>query len=65
VDGKSLSVRLWRPYGFVINILDEGSYRLRIRVTNTLGSYYEVGKRTTMVGFHPVTTTTGSEEEPA
>lgn len=65
LNGVSLGVRLWRPYQYTIKGLGKGLHRLRIRVTNTLGAYYEIGKPTTMVGFHPVTTITGRPEEPS
>ncbi|MCR8631281.1 hypothetical protein [Paenibacillus radicis (ex Xue et al. 2023)] len=50
VDAKPLGVRLWRPYRFALPDLPEGKHSLRIRVTNTLGTYYEVGRPTSLVG---------------
>lgn len=53
IDGTPVDVRLWRPYRFKLGDLPSGTHRLRIRVTNTLGAHYEVGRPTTMVGLHP------------
>lgn len=50
LDGEALGVRLWRPYRFALGAaLAEGPHLLRIRVTNTLGAHYEVGRPTAMV----------------
>ncbi|NOU96805.1 hypothetical protein GC093_26815 [Paenibacillus sp. LMG 31456] len=53
IDGEPLGVRLWKPYRFALPSLAEGSHRLRIRVTNTLGTYYETGRPTSLVGGNP------------
>lgn len=53
VEGLPLGVRLWRPYRFTLPKLSEGKHRLRIRVTNTLGTHYEIGKPTSLVGGNP------------
>jgi hypothetical protein len=53
LDGKPLGVRLWKPYRFALPALAEGAHRLRIRVTNTLGTYYEVGRPTGLIGGNP------------
>lgn len=50
LDGRPLGVRLWRPYRFSLGPLPKGSHRLRIRVTNTLGAFYEIGRPTSLVG---------------
>lgn len=53
VDGHPLGVRLWRPYRFTLPHLPEGKHRLRVRVTNTLGTHYEIGRPTSLVGGNP------------
>lgn len=54
LDGKPLGVRLWRPYRFELGReLPRGGYRLRVRVTNTLGAHYEIGRPTVNVGGDP------------
>jgi hypothetical protein len=50
IDGKPLGVRLWRPYRYAGSVSDAGKHRLRIRVTNTLGAHYEVGRPSAVVG---------------
>ncbi|WP_229263565.1 hypothetical protein [Cohnella cholangitidis] len=51
LNGRPLGVRAWRPYRFVLgDDLPAGIYSLRIRVTNTLGTHYEVGRPTSNVG---------------
>ncbi len=51
LDGNPIGVRVWRPFRFDLGArLYEGSHRLRIRVTNTLGTHYEVGRPTSNVG---------------
>ncbi|MFB3164951.1 hypothetical protein ABLO26_26695 [Neobacillus sp. 179-J 1A1 HS] len=51
LDGKPLGVRTWRPYRFNLgNDLAKGQHDLRIRVTNTLGTHYEVGRPSSNVG---------------
>jgi hypothetical protein len=51
LDGKPLGVRAWRPYRFNLgNELAQGQHDLRIRVTNTLGTHYEVGRPSSNVG---------------
>ncbi|HZG87934.1 hypothetical protein [Paenibacillus sp.] len=56
VDGKPFGVRVWRPYSFDLGTLSEGRHRLRVRVTNTLGTHYEVGRPTSLVGANPTVT---------
>ncbi|XEC96147.1 hypothetical protein AB6A23_06185 [Paenibacillus tarimensis] len=54
LDGEPLGVRLWKPYRFALaGKLTAGNHRLRIRVTNTLGTHYEVGRPTSLVGGNP------------
>lgn len=53
IDDSPLGVRLWRPYRFTLPQRSAGKYRLRIRVTNTLGTHYEIGKPTSLVGGNP------------
>ncbi|WP_231506230.1 hypothetical protein [Paenibacillus sp. UNC451MF] len=53
VDGQPLGVRLWRPYRFTLPSLHEGEHRIRLRVTNTLGTHYEIGRPTSLVGGNP------------
>ena len=53
IDGQSLGVRLWRPYRFLLPPLPGGEHRLRLRVTNTLGTHYEIGRPTSLVGGNP------------
>ncbi|WP_256865251.1 hypothetical protein [Paenibacillus sp. 32352] len=53
IDGQSLGVRLWRPYLFKLPSLPKGQHRLRLRVTNTLGTHYEIGRPTSLVGGNP------------
>lgn len=53
VNGEPLGVRLWRPYRFALPPMPEGRHRLRIRVTNTLGTHYETGRPTSLVGGNP------------
>jgi len=51
IDGRPLGVRLWTPYSFDLgNLLRPGKHRLRIRITNTLGTHYEIGRPTGNVG---------------
>ncbi|PRX64558.1 hypothetical protein B0G52_11997 [Cohnella sp. SGD-V74] len=51
LDGRPLGVRAWRPYRFELGeALEEGVHRLRIRVTNTLGAHYEIGRPSHNVG---------------
>lgn len=51
LDGESKGVRLWRPYRFELGQnLKPGSHRLRVRVTNTLGTHYEIGRPSYNVG---------------
>lgn len=51
VDGQDAGVRLWHPYVFDLQGLwGLGRHRLRIRVTNTLGTHYAVGRPTSLVG---------------
>ncbi|WP_248927519.1 hypothetical protein [Paenibacillus hamazuiensis] len=56
LDGEPLGVRLWRPYRFALPQLAGGRHRLRIRVTNTLGTHYEIGRPTSLVGGNPAVT---------
>lgn len=44
IDGRPAGVRLWRPYRYELGMLEQGTHRLRIRVTNTLGTHYEIGR---------------------
>ncbi|MDF2725318.1 MAG: hypothetical protein K0Q59_4995, partial [Paenibacillus sp.] len=44
LDGAPVGVRVWRPYRYAIGKLAAGSHKLRIRVTNTLGTHYEHGR---------------------
>ncbi|MBT2757797.1 hypothetical protein J7E71_18080 [Mesobacillus foraminis] len=54
LDGKPLGVRLWRPFRFDLGQkVEPGSHRLRIRVTNTLGTHYEIGRPSSNVGGNP------------
>lgn len=54
LDGKPLGVRLWQPYRFDLGgPLAAGKHRLRVRVTNTLGAHYEIGRPTSLVGGNP------------
>jgi hypothetical protein len=51
LDGKAMGVRTWRPYRFDLgNHIQEGMHRLRIRITNTLGTHYEIGRPSYNVG---------------
>ncbi len=51
VDGRDLGVRLWHPYHFDLqDAWGPGRHRLRVRVTNTLGAHYEIGRPTSLVG---------------
>jgi hypothetical protein len=51
LNGQSLGVRAWRPYQFELgDFLPAAGYVLRIRVTNTLGTHYEVGRPSSNVG---------------
>lgn len=56
LNGQPLGVRVWRPYRFSLGRLSAGSHALRVRVTNTLGTHYEYGRPTSLVGAnHEVT----------
>lgn len=51
VDGRDAGVRLWHPFRFDLQGLwGSGRHRLRVRVTNTLGAHYEIGRPTSLVG---------------
>ncbi|MFC4600532.1 hypothetical protein [Cohnella hongkongensis] len=51
LDGRPMGVRAWRPYRFELGEgLEKGTHRLRIRVTNTLGAHYEIGRPSHNVG---------------
>ncbi len=51
VDGRDAGVRAWHPFRFDLGGLwGPGRHRLRVRVTNTLGAHYEVGRPTSLVG---------------
>lgn len=50
IDGEPAGVRAWRPYQFDLGSRAKGRARLRIRVTNTLGTHYEVGRPSDNVG---------------
>ncbi|MBD2868499.1 hypothetical protein IDH41_07915 [Paenibacillus sp. IB182493] len=56
VNGSPAGVRVWRPYRYAIGTLPAGSHMLRIRVTNTLGTHYEHGRPTGLVGANPAVT---------
>lgn len=49
LNGKPLGVRAWGPYRFKLDI-GPGTHHLRIRVTNTLGTHYEIGRPSSNVG---------------
>lgn len=53
LDGEQKGVRVWRPYRIPLGDLAAGEHRLRLRVTNTLGAHFEIGRPTSMVGSHP------------
>ncbi len=51
VDGQDVGARLWHPFRFDLrDVWGPGRHRLRVRVTNTLGAHYEVGRPTSLVG---------------
>ncbi|GGG00189.1 hypothetical protein [Paenibacillus abyssi] len=51
VDNRPVGIRVWRPYLFDLGEnLNSGSHRLRIRVTNTLGTHYQVGRPSNVIG---------------
>ncbi len=51
VDGRDAGVRLWHPFRFDLEgAWGPGRHRLRVRVTNTLGAHYEIGRPTSLVG---------------
>ncbi|MFC4306359.1 hypothetical protein [Cohnella boryungensis] len=51
LGGRPLGVRAWGPYRFDLGEgFPPGVYTLRIRVTNTLGTHYEVGRPSANVG---------------
>ncbi|WP_224723712.1 glycosyl hydrolase family 2 protein [Paenibacillus vietnamensis] len=56
VDGAPAGIRVWRPYRYAIGTMPAGSHKLRIRVTNTLGTHYEHGRPTSLVGANPAVT---------
>lgn len=49
LNGRPLGVRAWGPYRFKLDV-GPGTHHLRIRVTNTLGTHYEVGRPSSNVG---------------
>jgi len=49
LDDRPLGVRAWGPYRYELSIAP-GVHRLRIRVANTLGAHYEVGRPSSNVG---------------
>ncbi|MNQ80922.1 hypothetical protein D3C85_959210 [compost metagenome] len=49
LNGKPLGVRAWGPYRFKLEF-GSGTHHLRIRVTNTLGTHYEIGRPSSNVG---------------
>lgn len=53
LDGMPIGIRVWRPYHYALSTLTEGIHRLRIRVTNTLGTHYEMGRPTSLIGANP------------
>ncbi|WP_078544712.1 hypothetical protein [Litchfieldia alkalitelluris] len=51
IDNQPVGIRVWRPYLFDLGEnLNEGSHRLRIRVTNTLGTHYQIGRPSNVIG---------------
>src|SRR5699024_6347252 len=55
IDGENVGSRAWRPYYFLSGkTLSRGDHELRIRVTNTLGAHYEVGRPSYVVGGEPL-----------
>lgn len=50
IDEDPVGVRLWRPYRYDLGKLNKGMHKVRIRVTNTLGTHYEVGRPSHNVG---------------
>ncbi|WP_235941467.1 hypothetical protein [Paenibacillus puerhi] len=54
LDGEPLGVRLWKPYRYELpGQVTEGEHELTVRVANTLGAHYEVGRPTSLVGGSP------------
>lgn len=54
LDDKPLGVRLWQPYRFSLGeVLEIGKHKLWVKVTNTLGAHYEIGRPTSLVGGNP------------
>lgn len=49
LNGQPLGVRTWGPYRFKLEV-GSGTHHLRIRVTNTLGTHYEIGRPSSNVG---------------
>jgi hypothetical protein len=49
LNGNPLGVRAWGPYRFKLDA-GRGEYHIRIRVTNTLGTHYEIGRPSSNVG---------------
>ncbi|ASA25782.1 hypothetical protein [Paenibacillus donghaensis] len=49
LNGRPLGVRAWGPYRFKLDA-GPGTHHLRIRVTNTLGTHYEIGRPSSNVG---------------
>ncbi|WP_168122403.1 hypothetical protein [Paenibacillus sp. HB172176] len=49
LNGRELGVRAWSPYRFKLDVRP-GTQHLRIRVTNTLGTHYEIGRPSSNVG---------------
>ncbi|MGO4497228.1 hypothetical protein AB4114_15190 [Paenibacillus sp. 2RAB27] len=49
LNGSPLGVRAWSPYRFKLDV-GPGTHHLRIRVTNTLGTHYEIGRPSSNVG---------------
>ncbi len=51
LDGQDMGTRLWHPFRYNLErAWGTGRHRLRVRVTNTLGTHYEVGRPTSLVG---------------
>lgn len=50
IDNHRAGIRVWRPYIFDLGENLKGTHRIRIRVTNTLGTHYEVGRPSHVVG---------------
>ncbi|WEG11746.1 glycosyl hydrolase [Pullulanibacillus sp. KACC 23026] len=54
VDNTKAGIRVWRPYVYELGELKQGEHQLRIRVTNTLGTHYEIGRPSHVIGGEPL-----------